>query len=401
MSGEAVLVPLVWQSITGVAEAVEATVGARKEAARRAAEAERERIQAWRDFQSRQHRVQEQLSRARAAAQQAQQQLINGGLREAAKRLSGEAVAEGFVQTAGPPSAGQAPGLMAHIERQLSSLPGEWFQDERLPFARLRGQLERLRQAAATSIDEIDDLGRTLQRSLDDYCLSVEREAEQRRRQMADAEHLLTEILQARALNADRGQDMALQRLQQKLTALLAEANISPAALDVISNSFSRLRDTVERAVTEDEMNEFLAERVTHHLNTMGYETYAAFSDRQSGGRRDAEFLLPDGDRLRVALQPDLKIGFQLTHESRTVIEKTLSGEGLSFFRQQEARWCRDMKELIRRLVKDGIPYAVQFEREIPGESISVVAVEGVEELLDEEEQVQGRQRRRRQRHFS
>ena len=61
------------------------------------------------------------------------------------------------------------------------------------------------------------------------------------------------------------------------------------------------------------------------------------------------------------------------------------------------------MKELIRRLVKDGVPYQVQFEREIPGESIPMVVVEGVEELLDEEEQVQERRRgkRKRERHFS
>jgi len=193
----------------------------------------------------------------------------------------------------------------------------------------------------------------------------------------------------------------ALQRLQQKLMALLADQQVSPAALDVIGNRFARLRDKVERTVAEDEMNDFLAERVTFHLNAMGYVTHSAFSDKQAGRRRDAEFYLPDGDRLRVALQADLKMGFQLSHETRTMFEKTLSGEALSFFRQQEARWCRDMKELIRRLIKDGVPYQVQFERDVPDESIPVVVMESVDELLDAQDEEQRPHRRKRERHFT
>jgi len=96
-----------------------------------------------------------------------------------------------------------------------------------------------------------------------------------------------------------------------------------------------------------------------------------------------------------------LKMGFQLSHETRTMIEKTLSGEALSFFRQQEARWCSDMKELISRLVKDGVPYQVQFERDVPDESIPVVVMESVDELLDEEDEDQRPHRRKRERHFT
>jgi hypothetical protein len=400
MSGEAVLVPLIWESIAGVADAVGATVAARKEAARCKAEAQRERIQAWQDFQSWQQAAQAQLRLSRAAVHQTRQQLINSGLQQAATRVHSGATAEGFVEQGGALSGERAAELTAHIDRQLASLPAELFNDERLPFSRLRSQLQRMQQASALTIEEVDALASTLQRSFDDYVQRADQQAEQQGKQLADAEQLLTRILEARELSRDGEDAAALQRLQQKLMALLAEQQISPAALDVISNRFSRLRDRVERTVANDEMNDFLAERVTHHLNAMGYATRSAFSEKQAGRRRDAEFALPDGDRLRVALQADLKMGFQLSHETRTMIEKTLSGEALSFFRQQEARWCRDMKELIRRLIKDGVPYAVQFERDVPDESIPVVVMEGVDELLDDEDEDQRRRRRKRERHF-
>jgi hypothetical protein len=401
MSGEAVLVPLIWESIAGVADAVEATVAARKAAARRKAEAQCERIQAWQDFQSRQQETQAQLRQSREAVHQAQQQLINSGLQQAAPRVHSDAVAEGFVKQDGALSGERAAGLMAHIDRKLASLPAELFNDERLPFVRLRSQLHRLQQASALTIDEVDALASTLQRSFADYVQRADREAEQQGKQLAGAEQLLTRILEARELSMDDEDAGALQRLQQKLMALLAEQQVSPAAMDVISNRFRRLRDRVERTVADDEMNDFLAERVSYHLNAMGYATRSAFSGKQAGRRRDAEFYLPDGDRLRVALQADLKMCFQLSHETRAMIEKTLSGEALSFFRQQEARWCRDMKELIRRLIKDGVPYQVQFERDVPDESIPVVVMESVDELLDAEDEDQRPHRRKRERHFT
>jgi hypothetical protein len=398
MSGEAVLVPLIWESITGVADAVEATVAARKEAARSRAEAQRERIQEWQDYQVRQQHTQAQLRLSREAVSQARQQLINSGLQQAATRVHSGAAAEGFVKQGDAASGERAAGLLAHIDRQLSSLPAELFNDEALPFDRLRSQLQRMQRASALTVDEVDALANTLQRSFADYVQRADQETERQGKHLANAEQLLTQILEARELSMSDEDAEALQRLQQKLMTLLTEQQVSPAALDVISNRFKRLHDRVERTVADDEMNDFLAGRVTHHLNAMGYVTRTSFSEKRAGTRRNAEFYLPDGDRLRVALQADLKMGFQLSHETGTMIEKTLTGEALDFFRQQEARWCRDMKELIRRLIKDGVPYEVQFERDVPDESIPVVVMESVDELLDEEDEDQRPHRRKRER---
>jgi hypothetical protein len=59
------------------------------------------------------------------------------------------------------------------------------------------------------------------------------------------------------------------------------------------------------------------------------------------------------------------------------------------------------MKELIRRLIKDGVPYQVQFERDVADESIAVVVMEGVDELLDEVGEDQRPQQRKKKRHFT
>jgi len=87
MSGEAVLVPLIWESIAGVADAVKATVAARKQAARRAAEAQRKCIQVWQDFQSRQQQAQAKLRLSREAVHQARQQLSGRRLVASAEKL--------------------------------------------------------------------------------------------------------------------------------------------------------------------------------------------------------------------------------------------------------------------------------------------------------------------------
>ena len=248
MSGEAVLVPLIWESIAGVADAVEATVAARKQAAQRKAEAQLERIQAWQDFQSRQQQTQVQLRLSREAVHQAQQQLINSGLQQAATRVHSGAVAEGFVEQGGMLSGERAAGLMADIERQLVSLPAELFNDERLPFARLRSQLQRMQQATtAGTIDEVNALGSMLQRSFADYIQRADQEVEQQRKQVAGAEQLLTRIIETRELSLD-DEDAAYWPAAGSGAWLVATGRLAnPDALDqVLWNTQSSERSKLE-----------------------------------------------------------------------------------------------------------------------------------------------------------
>ena len=239
MSGEAVLVPLLWESITGVAGAVQAAVEERKEEARRQAEAQRERIQAWRGFQSRQNEVQAQLRRSRELVHQVHQRLINTGLNEAATRAGGGPAAEGFIKPQAEQTGELAAGMMAQIDQQLASLPAELFTDERLPFERLRTQLQRMQQAGTVTVDEVTDLNSTLRRTFAEHVQRIDREAEQGRRQVAAAEQLLTGILAARELATHGKHDESLAGMQAQLLTLLEEQRISPAAWKRICTSIT------------------------------------------------------------------------------------------------------------------------------------------------------------------
>jgi len=383
MSGEAVLIPaIVFDSLVGIAGAVDAALEARREQARQRAEAERERIQAWRRFQSQQANVQVQMQRRREAVRRAQEQLAQLGLQAAAIRSAGAPTAQGFV---GASRGAAENALLAQIRSELEALPADLRENEQLPFARLRAHVERMRHSEVTAA-ELESVRRALHDSLQAHLRDMDNSDTQQRILQERAQSLLTDILQAKTLSLSQSHTRELENLEAQLLSTL-DTGISPASLDVLSNRFHTINAGVERGVAEDAMSDFMVERVTHHLREMGYTPLQAFSPKGQRARRDAEFALPDGDRLRIALQPDLRMAFQLTHETHTVIEKTLSGEALEFFRQQETRWCRDMKELIKRLMKDGVPYQVQFEREVPESAIPLVVYETAEDLLEQDDE--------------
>lgn len=381
MSGEAVLIPvIVFDSLAGIAGAVDAAVEARREQARQRAEAERERIQAWRRFQAQQANTQDEVQRRRESVRRAQQQLIQIGLQATHHRSGGDAAAQGFVGAARD-SAERA--LLDQIRGEINALPADLLETEHLPFARLRSHLERLRHSEVTAT-ELESLRRALHDSLHAHLQDLDNVEAQQRVLREQAQSLLTGILQAKSLSLSHAHLRELDDLQTQLLNTLV-AGISPASLDIMRSRFLTVSAQVERSIAEDEMSDFMVERVTHHLREMGYTPIQPFNPKDQRARRDGEFALPDGDRLRVALQADLRMAFQLTHETHTVIEKTLTGEALEFFRTQEARWCRDMKELIKRLMKDGVPYQVQFEREVPESAIPLVVYETAEDLLEDE----------------
>ena len=51
----------------------------------------------------------------------------------------------------------------------------------------------------------------------------------------------------------------------------------------------------------------------------------------------------------------------------------------------QEAKWCADFKELIRRLVAEGFSYEITLEQNLKPESVKIVVVESAEEMAEDE----------------
>ena len=61
-----------------------------------------------------------------------------------------------------------------------------------------------------------------------------------------------------------------------------------------------------------------------------------------------------------------------------------INAEELDFVRQQEQRWCADMKELLRRMTQDGYRYQIEFDNMMPESAIDIVVVEEVDEILQQ-----------------
>jgi hypothetical protein len=78
-----------------------------------------------------------------------------------------------------------------------------------------------------------------------------------------------------------------------------------------------------------------------------------------------------------------------VVHErnSRTADNDTLSAEELARLHTQENRWCRDFRELVRRLSAEGFPFTVDLERTAPNDSVKVVVVETPDEILASDEE--------------
>ena len=137
-------------------------------------------------------------------------------------------------------------------------------------------------------------------------------------------------------------------------------------------------------------MRNGIGTRMQYHLEEMGYRH---LSEEQTG---HSNWQLPGGEQVRIALQRNLGIAFQLQHERVEVSDAELSEEEIAFFRQQEQHWCDDLAELTRRLTADGFQYQLEFERDVPESTVPIVVVEDVDELLEEEEERWDDEKKRR-----
>ncbi len=141
---------------------------------------------------------------------------------------------------------------------------------------------------------------------------------------------------------------------------LADEAQVALAALP------PQQRQQIEQTVVSDQLSTA--------LHSLGYTTVQAFDPQAS--THQAYFGIPGGEQLRVALMPDLRLAFAVTHERTAEVTGPLDAQELAFLTQQEARWCRDLPKLIAKLDAAGIRYQFGFERPLTAARIPVVTVE-------------------------
>lgn len=257
-------------------------------------------------------------------------------------------------------------------------------------FARLGEELERLQRQIERGPPPLEAALDTFQTLVQDTIeAALQRQAEEPRRQkerLDELESLLERLLQVGAL-AEGELHERVEALEQGLLSALEKDHVGAAQTQV-------LRDTLERLATEIEtehdnrlVRQQLQVQIRSHLEALGYRLL----DQDARGSRWA---IPGGEQVRVSAQPDLRLAFQLQHERFAASQAPLDRSELALLRQQEQRWCGDLKTLMQRLNADGFQFQVEFEREIPEEAVPVVTVQDVEEILCEQRESEHLRRR-------
>ncbi|CAK0768214.1 conserved hypothetical protein [Gammaproteobacteria bacterium] len=388
MSGEVVLVsaalgPLGALGVLGVAaatvasRAVTAYLDHRHAEAERTAATEQKRLAVWNDFQA------EQAQRMVAA--QENLSAFRGQL--AALQLTAPAAARTEAMSARGFLAVEDPGLTA-LGRWFTSLPEALRAYSDFPVVALEGQWQRLQtQAAAGSppaAATVAAFRMALEQTLRTHLERLDREQTFCAERLSRAKRLLEESLRCRhvlILGSDpEPLETQLAILRDELLAHLSSGEITEGALEVLEHQGATLTAEVNTALERAALRTTLRDRTALHLAALGYTM--AITEEDGG-----QWRIPGGERVRLKIQHDHRLAFQVIHERPAGATGPLNATEQTRLRTQEGRWCADTRELLRRLTRDGFAYALQFERALPLTSVPVVVMESADELAADEEE--------------
>lgn len=348
---------------------------ARLEAAQAARRRMRE-LQQWRAFQEvQQARMQAEAGHWQALQEQLQALSVTdppGAPAQAAERPH----ATGFLQQA---RAVEEQRLrLQGLADLLAAVPPELDEHSAGVFDRLAEEVGRLQQQMeqgppplASALDTFQAL---VEESIDAARQRLAQQPQRQADRLAELEALLERLSQLGGMA--QGEDSnRIEDLEGRLLAALETGSISAVQTQGFRDELQRLATRVETERDNRLVRQQLQERVRVHLETMGYR-------RLEQDARGSLWGIPGGEQVRIAAQPDLRLAFQLQHERFSASQAPLDGAELGLLRQQERRWCGDLKTLMQRLNADGFRFQVEFERQIPEESVPVVMVQDVEEIL-------------------
>ncbi len=344
--------------------------------------AEQARVEAWRQFQRNQQDRMESLAQAHSDMREQLAALRLGAASVDAPAPRRGARPRGFLeQDALPP---EALSRLSALQSLFSALPGELFEVPDAPMVRLRDQVKRLSQQFDSPqpppVQTLDDLKTLVERTLDAQLEELERGRQAQARLMSQCETLLDEVVTYSELGGDTSSGAEMKALREHLLGLLQRKNANFSDIRVLESKFAQLRERIDTEIEQAALREGIRIRMRHHLEDMGYRQLSVEDNGYSNWQ------LPGGEQVRIALQRNLGMAFQLQHERADNSEAGLSASELAFFRRQEQQWCDDLAELTRRLTADGFQYRLEFERDVPESSVPIVVVEDVDELLAEED---------------
>lgn len=400
MSGEIVLVPMLPAvavpiavvaglsvGIVGVSMVIKGIVDKQVEAARREMEIEKTRILKWQFFQEEQRR------------QMISMQAIQQSIAESEKRLSAIQLTQGYIDCKGEghtargyTSAGKskesreaAISLLNDIAQILISMPSEFINASDSPYQHLLKQEARLRKKAGLGIKEVESFKETIVRTLKSYMNSIELMGGQRTVFSQKVEAMLNDVLVCLHLTAEEKHISELNTIKANLLNIMNSKTILAGQVELLEKRFKGVKSEIEFKLTNTAFRSSLTESMTRNLTDMGYELIEEFPEDVAKPMLQAAMRIPGGERVRIAIQSNNKMSFQVCHESGKK-ESAMSEDELLYFRQQEKKWCQDLKELIRRLTAEGYAYKISLERLIPDMTIPIAVVETVDEILSQDE---------------
>jgi hypothetical protein len=346
---------------------------------------EKQKVQEWQRFHQEQQQEIERLTQQRERLHEHMASLRLAA-NTAQRSTADSPLAQGFVLAARTDLAEQLDSLLANV-------PAELFHAEHSPFQHLLRQaraLDAQRSSARPPPQEtLHAFHMTVERTLAQTLQDLEREAQIRQQRVEQAEGLLSEAITYHPLTDDAAKRKELAELQEHLIRLLTTDGVTAASLDLLNKKWQPLKTAIDQELEHAAVRHALRTSTRRHLETLGYQLM------QPEMTDDSIWGIPGGEQVRVALQRDNRLAFQMAHERTVASEQPLSEHERVFLRQQEARWCQDLHTLLRRLQEDGFEFSIQLEREVPESSIPVVIVEDVDEWFEEGAQRDEPHRRR------
>ncbi|HOK90074.1 MAG TPA: hypothetical protein PK379_08605 [Candidatus Hydrogenedentes bacterium] len=394
----------------GVARALEEAA----QAAREEAEQRKQAIEAW-------HRLREKVMASREEEAEAEAMVASVERRLAAMTLGEAAATLNLADTSRPMDRpawldlsirGPAPdwNWQQALDEITSTLNQVKAAPAGVPAAvidALLAQGDAMRRRAARGVppdyEEILSFGKAV-----DTSVREAREAARRRHQAFEAfstaaEVLLDKLLYLEALadgllSLEETPRNELRALKEGLSAMLAAGEAKPGALELVQDRVEALRLAIETAAITEHHYAGLVESLQRNLRAMGYDVEEAFPDRPRPGATQhlATFAIPGGERLRAAVDRHGRLNFEVEHvrgAGESPDTPLTSAEQLLFLRQ-EARWCADARELLRRMAADGFSFEISLEKKAEAERVRVAVVNTGRELLDAEEETGTEHRR-------
>jgi hypothetical protein len=345
--------------------------------------------------------VQQQQALEMSFLRQAEEMLLQAEQRLAALTLGG--VRQLATETAGGPppakhrylglgrkqkvSREEILALLKDIAATVEAFPAELRAVAGSPVENLRGQVAHILQRceAGDEISQREALSfkGMVSATLTSYLKEVEAERKLKEELQKRAEAAFDEILVYQELAYEmRPQYDAMNVLRDQLINLFESGEFKLDRMEVVEKRLKTIKEEVDKKVLLQSYRQGISESVTRNLSDMGYQTLQAFPSGEEGMIK-AVMRMPGGERVEVAIHANSQVGFQFQHE-RYSESGDLTPAEMTHMRNQEKRWCQDLKELVRRMVAEGFDYKLSFEKEIPEESIKVVVVETPEEVEEE-----------------